>query len=329
MRYRPAQAKAWARENLRGHIVTTITPFQDDLTVDEAGLRANVDVLVGLPCVGGLYVNSVFQEATALTAAERSEVLRITIDAVAGRVPVVAVASGNAVADVIEAAGTAQQLGADVVMLWPPTFGYRTRDGVLEFLRQVARNVEIGLCVYASGLAEFGFRLTPSILAELARIEHVCGVKEASLSLGTYLETLAAVGSELVVSCPLDEYWAVGRRLLPSVAPDVLLGTSRPLYLETARTPLLHELREAVNRDDPALIEPALATVVGLANQLHTRFLESGGHNIALAKAVAGLRGLAAGPVRPPMSAPAADEIAQAEEIMRKAGLLDELEPGG
>jgi 4-hydroxy-tetrahydrodipicolinate synthase len=324
MRYRPAEAKSWARENLRGHIVTTITPFRDDLSVDEAGLRANVEELLALPCVGGLYVNSVFQEATALTAEERRRVLRIVVDAVAGRAPVVAVASGNAVADVIEAAGAAQEIGADVVMVWPPTFGYRTREGVLEFLRRVARSVEIGLCVYASGLSEFGFRLTPSMLVELARIEHVCGVKEASLSLGTYLDTLAAVGQELVVSCPLDEYWAVGRRLMPSAAPDVLLGTSRPLYLETRRATLLHDLRQAVNRGDTALIEPALASVVALANELHTRFLEGGGHNIALAKAVAGLRGLAAGPVRPPMSAPTADEVARAGQIMRRAGLLDD-----
>jgi 4-hydroxy-tetrahydrodipicolinate synthase len=323
MSYPTAQAKAWARDNLRGHIVTTITPFHDDLTVDVSGLRANVAHLLELPCVQGMYVNSVFQEVTALTVKERLLVLRTVVEAVEGRVPVVAVASGNAVADVVEAAGAAQDIGADVVMVWPPTFGYRTSDGVLEFMRQVARQVEIGLCVYASGLSEFGFRLTPSMLVELARIEHVCGVKEASLSLGTYLDTLAAVGDQLVVSCPLDEYWVAGRRLAPSRAPDVLLGTSRPLYLETPRTTLLSDLRHAVHTGEPALIEAALATVVRLANELHTRFLEGGGHNIALAKAVAGVRGLATGPVRPPMSAPPASEIRQATEIMRQAGLVD------
>lgn len=322
MRYRTETAREWVRENLRGHIVTTITPFRADLSIDEAGLRDNVELLLSLPCVGGLYVNSVFQEATALTAEERNQVLRIVVEATAGRVPVVAVASGNAVADVIAAATAAERLGADLVMLWPPTFGYRTPAGVLEFIRRVARAVTIGLCVYASGLSEFGFRLTPSMLLELSEIEHLCAVKEASMSLGTYLDTLATVGPRLLVSCPLDEYWAVGRRLLPSVTPDLLLGTSRPLYLETPEAPLLSRLRQAVNDGDPARIEPALTTVVRLANQLHTRFLEAGGHNIALAKAVAGLRGLTTGPVRPPMSLPGPEEIGQAREIMRQAGLV-------
>ena len=322
MKYQTGTARQWVRDHLRGHIVTTITPFNDDLSIDLAGLKDNVEQLLALPCVGGLYVNSVFQEATALTAAERNQVLGAVVEAAAGRVPVVAVASGNAVDDVIAAATAAQELGADLVMLWPPTFGYRTRPGVLEFIRRVARSVEIGLCVYASGLSEFGFRLTPSMLVELSEIEHLCAVKEASMSLGTYLDTLATVGSRLLVSCPLDEYWTVGRRLLPSVAPDLLLGTSRPLYLETPGAPLLSRLRQAVNAGDPTQIEPALTTVVDLANQLHTRFLEAGGHNIALAKAVAGLRGLATGPVRPPMSMPEPAEISQAQEIMKRAGLV-------
>lgn len=323
MPYQPHEAKAWARETLRGHIVTTTTPFHDDLSIDDQGLRDNVDHLLKLPCVGGVYVNSVFQEASALTRAERRRVAEIVIDQVHGRVPVVAVVSGNAVGDAIAMALDAQEVGADVLMLWPPTFGHRTTEGVLAYSREIARAVDIGICVYSSGLSEFGFRLTAKMLLELAEIDQVCGVKEASLSLSTYLETLATVGGRMVVSCPLDEYWAVGRTLLPSVAPDVLLGTSRPLYLETETAAYLHEVREAVNSGDAVRMEPAVAAVVRLANQLHTKFLESGTHNIALAKAVSGLRGLATGPVRPPMSVPRADEIEQAAAIMRHARLLE------
>lgn len=320
--YDRADARAWARETLRGHIVTTTTPFLPDLSVDEPGLRTNVDQLLALPCVGGVYVNSVFQESPSLSPAERAQVCRIVVDQVAGRAPVVAVAHGSSVDEAVAMARGAQEAGASLVMIWPPTFGYRTPEGVLDYLRRVADAVDLGVCVYASGLAEFGFRLTPGMLRDLARIENLCAVKEASLSLGTYLETLHAVGDTLLVSCPLDEFWVAGRLAAPSYTPDLLLGTSRPLYLETTRATYLTDLRAAVRARDAPAIEASLAQVVRVANRLHTRFLEGGTHNIALAKAVSGLRGLAAGPVRPPMSAPAPAVLADAETVLREANLV-------
>jgi dihydrodipicolinate synthase/N-acetylneuraminate lyase len=320
MKYDAADAREWARATLRGHIVTTLTPFADDLTLDETALRTQVDELLRLECTGGLYVNSVIGEVQSLTVAERDRALAVVVDQVGGRVPVVAVTPGNAVPDVVAAVERARLAGADLVMLWPPTFGYRTPEGVLRFLSEIADSARIGLCLYASGLSEFGFRITTGMLRSLLPFPAICAVKEASMSLSGYLETLGSIGDDLLVSCPLDEYWATGRRMLPGKAPDVLLGTSRPLYMETDKAPHLSRLRSAVNGDGP--IEAELSTVLAVAGRLHTRFLEAGGHNLALIKAMAAARGLPAGPVRPPMSPPDPDAVTAGTDIMRQHGLL-------
>lgn len=322
MKISPRDAKQWARESLQGHIATTTTPFTADLAVDENALRENIRKMMALPSVRGIYVNSILQEGPALSRSERARICEVAVSEVGPDVPVVCVASGTVMRDVIDLAQDAQAAGASALMLWPPTFGHRSAEGVLAFLRTIARQVEIPLCLYVSGLSEFGFRITLPMLRELAEIPHLCAVKEASLSLGTYLETLAAIGDRLVVSSPLDEWWAVGQRLMPRVAPNVLLGTSRPLCMENERRPYLSDVYESVRKGDAGAIERSLGRLAAIANRLHNRFLEGGMHNVALTKALSGLMGYHAGTVRPPMSMPAKQAIAEGAEILRDAGLL-------
>jgi dihydrodipicolinate synthase/N-acetylneuraminate lyase len=321
MNYEVRDSSEWARATLRGHVATTLTAFNDDLSIDESAMRKQVDELLNLECTGGIYVNSVIAEVQSLTVAERQRALEIVVDQVKGRAPVIGVAPGNVIADVVAAVEHGRSAGADLVMLWPPTFGYRTAQGVQDFLSEVADSSKIGLCLYASGLSEFGFRITTEMLRALSRFPAICAVKEASMSLSGYLETLDSVGDTLIVSCPLDEYWATGRRLFPHKAPDVLLGTSRPLYMETTGAPLLSRLRAATNNGGDMAEE--LTAVLAVAGKLHTRFLEAGGHNLALIKAMAAARGLPAGPVRPPMSPPDPQAVAAGVEVMREYGLVD------
>ncbi len=57
MTYDVNDSRQWARATLRGHIATTLTTFKDDLSIDEAALRVQVDELQKLECTGGIYVN--------------------------------------------------------------------------------------------------------------------------------------------------------------------------------------------------------------------------------------------------------------------------------
>src|SRR3546814_19740930 len=93
-------------------------------------------------------------------------------------------------------------------------FGLRTPEGVLDFYRRIANESEIGICVYASSFGELGFRLTSDMLVELAEIDAVCAVKEASMSIAIYFETLHKVGDRPVVSMPAEEFWLTGRLVM-------------------------------------------------------------------------------------------------------------------
>jgi 4-hydroxy-tetrahydrodipicolinate synthase len=323
VQYDLKDAKAWAKETLRDYFVTTTMPFRDDLSVDEEGLRHNVEHILGIASTGGVYVGSIYQEFTALTLAERKLVNQTVLSAVGGRTPVMVGVSGTCIADIVEMANDAQQHGADLVMLWPPMFGLRTAEGVMDFYRRIAEQSSIGICVYASSFGELGFRLTPDMLLELSELDAVCAVKEASMSIAIYFETLAKVGDRIVVSMPAEEFWLPGRLVMGAArASEVFLGTSRPLYCETAQRPLTSSFLAAARAGDPKATDLMLE-IRGVADSIFARPHARGSHEVALTKAITGMYGMATGPVRPPLGYPPQELIDEARETLEAAGLLD------
>jgi 4-hydroxy-tetrahydrodipicolinate synthase len=317
MKYRRAEAKEWARASLRDYIVTTTTPFGSDLTVDEDGLRSNVRRMMDMTMAGGIYVGSIYQEFSSLTMAERKRITELVTSTVNGRRPVMVGISSSCAADAIELGQHARDHGADLVMLWPPTFGHRPTAGVLRYFAEVIPKLDIGVCVYATSFNEVGFQLTPTLLSELAEFENVCAVKEASKNVGTYLETLWAVGQRLVVSAAHEEYWLAGWLMAgEGTASRVLLGSSRPLYLEQHCSRFL----SSILSDDLVGARNTLGQILHVAQRLHGSQAAVGLHNVAMTKALSGMMGWAAGPVRPPLVAPSSDDLARARALLDAAG---------
>jgi 4-hydroxy-tetrahydrodipicolinate synthase len=322
-RYERKDAKSWAKETLRGYFVVTTTPFGPDLEIDEPGLRENVDRILAMPSCGGVYVGSIYQEFTSLQMDERKRVASIVLDQVASRVPVMVGVTANAVKDVVELGDHATDAGASLLMIWPPLFGDRTTEGVLAFYDTAIGALDLGVCLYASGFAELGFRLTPDMIEHLARHENVCAVKEASFNVGTYIETLRRLGERMVVSCPAEQFWLAGRKLVGErFAADVLLGSSRPLYAETETRGLTSEFLTAVNHGTETDVQEALYRVYSVAHKLTGAKQAAGAHSVSLVKEITGMLGMAAGHVRPPLYRSPPEARRRARDVLVEAGLL-------
>lgn len=323
MRYARSDAKSWVRKNLHGYITVTTTPFTESGDIDENGLRRNVDHILALPGVNGLYLSSIYQEFWTMTTNERKRVAEIVIESTAGRVPVIVGTSHTSVRDVLDLAKHAQAAGADLIMVWPPFYGPRTEDGVRAFYEYVSERVDIGICLYSTTLAELGYFLTPELITRLAEIDNICAVKEASLNLNGYSAIIERVGHLLPVSCPLEEYHLYGLTTFgPKIVPHFILGSSRPLYMQTKEHPYCAKFFQAVERSDFDEARESLRFILKISQRLHSRYLTKGGHNVALTKYITSLFGMAAGPVRPPLSAPPQEEIDEAITVLRDAKLL-------
>jgi len=320
-RYKLSEARRWVRTNLRGYMTALYTPFCENGDVDEDALVRNVELTLSLPGVGGLSLNSIHQEFWTLTDAERMRVTELVLRTVDGRKPVIVGVSDTSARTVIALARHAQKAGADALMVWPPYYGPRSKEGVLAFYNEVARHIDIGMFVYSTTLSELGFYLAPEMVASLLPLECLCGVHSSTMNFAAYASMMERVGGDIAVSTSLEEYFLFGKLSMPERAPDFLMGCSRPLFVQSRERPHCGRFIDAALSGDYVRAGAVMREIVGIADKLQSRYFAQGFHHVALFKALSENQGLVGGPVRPPASAPEASELQECFDVMRAAGI--------
>lgn len=322
MKYSRSTARQWTRENITGYLVCTTTVLDSDQELDIAGMKANVERFLALPGVEGLYIGSLYQEFWTLTLDERKRLLDCMLEQVAGRVPVIVNVTENCFRNSIELAKHAQEAGADLIMHWPPYYGPRNDEGVLNFYKELCSAVDIGVATYTSTLHELGFYIDVPLMRKIAEIDTIVAAKEASLSLARYTAMMDACSHLLPISAPLEEYYLFGKIAYPETAPNFILGSSRPTYMQSADKPHCADFFRAIRANDMEAARKAMNAIVRVANELHSRFLSKGQHHATLYKYISSLLGFASGPVRAPLTLPTEEEKQLAIRVLAENGLL-------
>ena len=168
-----------------------VTPFRDG-ALDEQALRDLVERQVQAGVDGVVPCGSTGESAT-LSHAEHRRVVEVVVDAVRGRVQVIAGTGSNSTAESIALTRHASEAGADGALLISPYYNKPTQQGILAHYEAVARETDIPLLVYNIP-GRTASNILPSTMARLAEIDRVVGVKEASGDLGQV--------SAVVASCP-------------------------------------------------------------------------------------------------------------------------------
>src|SRR6266536_5084223 len=157
---------------LRGVLAFPITPYQGDGALDEDGLRANAGWLAASG-IHALVAPSGTGELFGLSPAECIAVVRATVEAAAGRIPVIAgVGFGPRVG--ADLAREAERAGASGVLVMPPYYAHPDPDGLLRYIAAIAEATSLGVLVYARD----GTLLSAEQLARLARdVPNLIGFK--------------------------------------------------------------------------------------------------------------------------------------------------------
>ena len=152
--------------DFHGVLPALITPFTEDgADVDADALAAIVDRLVDAG-VGGLVPGGSTGEFTTLTNAERREVIEVTVEAAAGRVPVVAGTGALSTRETVELSLHAERAGAAAVMVVPPFYEALGWRELLAHYTAVADAISIPIMYYNLPSAS-GVTLTAEQLGEL------------------------------------------------------------------------------------------------------------------------------------------------------------------
>ena len=167
------------RDRIRGIVPRLATPLTPTEDVDRRGMARLVEhVLEG--GVHGVFVLGATGEYPFLDDHQRAEAIEAVVDAVAGRVPVIAGISAIGTRQAIANARVARKAGADVLIATVPYFGSMALDQewIFEHFRAIAGETDAPLMLY--NVPPLLRDIEPATIARLAEIDNVIGMKDSA-----------------------------------------------------------------------------------------------------------------------------------------------------
>ena len=137
-------------------------------------------------------------ESATLSPDERKEVIRFTIDRVAGRVPVIAGTGTNNTQHAIEYSVDAAKAGADALLVVTPYYNKATQNGLIAHFTAIADRVDKPILLY-NVPSRTGCNLLPATVEKLAEHPNIAAIKEASGNMSQVVELFARCGDKLDV----------------------------------------------------------------------------------------------------------------------------------
>ena len=137
-------------------------------------------------------------EFAYLDRGQRASVVQATIEAAAGRVPVVAGVASTATNDAVEQAKSYQRLGADGILAILEAY-FPVKDGQVEaYFRAIADAVDIPVVLYTNPQFQRS-DLSLDVIERLSAHPRIHYIKDASTNTGRLLSIMNRCGNELGV----------------------------------------------------------------------------------------------------------------------------------
>lgn len=164
---------------IRGSIPALVTPMREDGAVDYAALRRLIDwhIAEGTDCIS---VVGTTGESPTVTVEEHCEIIRVTVEQAAGRVPVMAGCGANSTAEAIELARFAKKVGADCQLQVVPYYNKPTQEGQYQHFRSIAEATgDLPIILYNVPGRSVADMAHDTVL-RLAQVPGIVGIKEAT-----------------------------------------------------------------------------------------------------------------------------------------------------
>ncbi len=187
-----------------GILPALVTPFTDDgKSIDEERLRALVSRCLELG-VHGVVPCGTTGEFVNLTTDEKKQVIKIVVDEVNGKVPVVAGTGASGTNEALEMTRYAKDIGASAALIVTPYYLKPADRGIYEHYDTIASQVDLPIILYNIPQCT-GLPLPWQMVEDLAQIPNVVGVKDSSGQLSFILAVLEKVRDKINVLCGHDE----------------------------------------------------------------------------------------------------------------------------
>lgn len=299
-----------------GIYAATLCPLHDDGRIDEPTLARHLEACAFVPGMSGLLINGHAGENFMLSREEKRRVTEIAAEVCGGHSILV---SGINAEDSLEAqrhVDDARAAGADVVLMFPPFSWALSQDDqvALTHHRIANANARMPLMLYQAGVSAGMMAYRPEVLAQLAQLPHVIGIKEGSWEAAAYeahLRLVNRVAPHVAMMASGDEHlftcFMVGSQgslvSLAAIVPELVIALE-----QAVRSQDVDEARRLNDR-----IYPLAKAIYGTA---------PGGHATARLKTCLKLLGrIPSDAMRAPMGPLPAAEVAMLERALADAGV--------
>ena len=293
-------------KTITGSIVALATPMHEDGSVDYPTLRKLVDwhIAEGTDCIG---VVGTTGESPTVSIEENCEIIRVSVEQAAKRVPIMAGCGSNSTAEAIELAKFARQVGADCQLQVVPYYNKPTQQGQYLHFKAIAEAVgDLPIILY-NVPGRSAADMAHATVLRLAQIPGIVGIKEASGNIERAQWLIKEVPKDFAIYSGDD----------PTAVALMLCGGQGNVSVTANVAPkLMHELCMAALAGD---VRRAMTLQLQLLPLHRSLFIESNPIPVKWAMSRLGLCGPT---LRLPMTSLEAASETLVEDALRQSGLI-------
>ena len=186
-----------------GAATAIITPMHSDGSVNYDALGALIDFQINNG-IDAIVTCGTTGESATLNHQEHCEVIRYTVDRIAGRVPVIAGTGSNDTAYSLALSKEAQAMGVDALLLVSPYYNKTSQAGLIRHFSTVADHVDLP-CILYNVPSRTGCNIKPETYLALSKHPNIVATKEANGDISAAAVTASLCGDNLTLYSGNDD----------------------------------------------------------------------------------------------------------------------------
>jgi 4-hydroxy-tetrahydrodipicolinate synthase len=205
-KYSKSDAKDYAREHMRGIWAAALNPFNEDLSLNEAGLRANIRHWVDDLDIQGLFIAGKQGEFFSMSLEERKRNFEVAVDECDGKAGVIVSVSDQNFDTVLDLSLHAQNCGADYIVVHAPVLSFVHERGevLYQYYKTLCDRLDIGIAMWSH--PDSGYLMQPEECARIAELPNIVAIKY-SVPREMYVRLSHMIGDKIQVSTSAEDDW--------------------------------------------------------------------------------------------------------------------------
>ena len=182
---------------IKGSIVAIVTPMHEDGSLDLPALKSLLDWHIAEGTDAVVIVGTTGESPT-VSVEEHCELIKVAVDHVNARIPVIAGTGGNSTSEAIELTAYAKRVGAYASLQVVPYYNRPTQEGMFQHFKRIAEAVELPVILYnvpGRTVAD----MSNETIVRLSSVPGIIGVKDATGNIARGTELLRAVPKSFAV----------------------------------------------------------------------------------------------------------------------------------